>query len=144
VEAVHVVQPAISGFGDHRAGPALIKCIVLCLPVNDRIADNSYGMCIGNSNRTFEHAALIHPGGAGHFAVAVKCKCAGKNRFMVPFSARVNDGHSSSGGWTFNNGSVPNGHAGNVSNGIVNSRRAFKWNPQIAGAWLGHISPLYN
>src|SRR5688572_11050446 len=98
-------------------------------------------MCVCNSNGTFQHAALFHPGCARHFAVAVKSKCPGEDRFVILLPARVDDGHTGPCGFAFDHGGIPHGHAWNVCDGVAGPGCAFKRNPQIAGAWLGHASP---
>src|SRR5215207_10288698 len=92
VESIHIVEPAIGGFGDHRTGPALVDCVVLRLPVDDRIADDANRMGVRDADGTFQHAAFLHPGGTRDFAVAVEGKCAGEDGFMMLPPARVDDG----------------------------------------------------
>src|SRR6266498_3285574 len=93
-ESVNVVEPTIGGFCDQWTGPALKDPAVLHLPPDDRIADNANAMSICNSNWTFQEAAFLHPGRAGHFAVAVEREPGGKDGIMVLLSTRVDNGHS--------------------------------------------------
>src|ERR1041385_6633007 len=140
-EGVDVVEPAIRGFRHEGAGPALKNSAVFHLPLNDRVTDNAHTVRISNPNGTFEKAAFLHPCRTGHFAIAIKREPGCKYRIMILFAARVDDGHTCPCRFSFNNGAVPNGHAWNVCDGIVSSGRTFKWNPQISGAKLAHISP---
>src|SRR5262245_34284856 len=129
VKTVHVVEPAIGGLSYNRAGPSLIDRVVLCLPVNDGVAHNANGMCIGDSNGTFQHATLFHPGCAGHLTVAVKGKRAREYRFIILLPAWVDDRDSRPCRIALDNGGIPNGHALDVCNGITFTCAAIEWNP---------------
>src|SRR5262245_59368167 len=96
-ESVDVIEPTIGGLCDKWAGPALKNCVLLNLPLDDRIAHDAHRMGVGAPNRTVETASLLHPGRAGHLAIAIERKPRGKYRIMIFLSARVDDGHASAG-----------------------------------------------
>src|SRR5215216_3194792 len=143
-KGIDIIQPSVGGFSHEGSRPALEDTTVFHLPLNDGVPHNAHAVCVCNPNGTFEETAFLHPGGAGHFAVAIKGEPSCEYGIVYILSARVDNGHSRPGGVTLNNGAVPNGHAENICDGVVCRGCAFKWNPQIAGARLGHISPLVN
>src|SRR5207245_473826 len=72
VKAIAIVEVAIPGLRYHRHRPGLKELVVLDLPSNDFISDHADTVRIGNHDRTFQEARLVHPGGPGHFAIAVE------------------------------------------------------------------------
>src|SRR5690349_17093135 len=99
-------------------------------------------MCVRNPERTLQHAALIDPGCAGHFAVAVEGKSRREDRFMILLPAWVDDCYTGPGGGTFDHGGISHRHTGNVGDGVVLAGRAFKGDAQVASAWFGHEAPF--
>src|SRR6476620_10313091 len=138
---IDVVEPAIRGFCYKRAGPTLEDRAVGNLPLDDRIAYHAHAVGVRYPDRTLEKAAFIHPGRASHFAVAVEREPGREDGILIILPTRVEYGHSCACRVAFNHRCVPNRHACNVCDRVVLPGAAFKWNPQIAGAWLGHISP---
>ena len=106
VEAVHVVQPAVGGLAHHRAGPGLKEGFVLDLPVDDGIAHDADAVGVGETDGTFQEAALLHPGGAGDLAVAVEGEPASANRVVVVFATRVDDGDAGADGLAADDGGI--------------------------------------
>ena len=98
-------------------------------------------MRVRDDDRSFEKSAFLHPGGAGHFAIAVQTENAGVNWIVERIvSARNDRGHPGA-HWTVANiefafaadqSRVADFHAAHVSDGIKFSRRSFEWNAELA------------
>src|SRR6266436_8333724 len=80
VESVDVVEPAVPCLGDDGQRPPIARGIGLAVidaPLNDSVAHDADAVRVGDHHGAFEEAGLFHPGGAGHFAVAVERPPAG-------------------------------------------------------------------
>src|SRR6185503_14009196 len=126
-ESVDVIEPAIGGFCHQRARPTLKNRILIYLPLDDRVAHDTHGMCIRNPDRTFKKAAFLHPGRAGHLAVAIEWEPRCKYGIVIFLPARMNNGHASAGRVTFNDGGISNRDSIHISDGIMFPSRAFEW-----------------
>src|SRR6267378_433255 len=154
VEAVDIVEPAIPSFGDDGERPPVARGIGLAVgdaPLNDGIAHDADAVRVGDHHGTFQKTGLFHPRGAGHFAIAVERPPTGENGIVHRvFSARKYGGYSRSNrsithlkfSFTRHERGVPDGHAGNVGDGVERAGRAVKRDTEIAGAGLGRRSRL--
>ena len=85
MKAIDVVKPAVPCLGDNRQTPpvaGLIGRAVLNPPCNDRVARHSNAMRVCDNDRSFEKSALLNPGRASHFAVAIQAEKSGVNRIV--------------------------------------------------------------
>ena len=149
VKTVDVVEPAIPCFRDDRQRPPVtrrIRLAVIEAPLNDRIANDSDAVRVGDHHGAFEKAGLFHPSRAGHFTVAVQRPPAGEDRIAHRiFSARKHGGHSRANrplanlqlSFAGNERSVPDGYAGNIGDGVERPGCAVKRDAEIAGARHG-------
>src|SRR4029077_6676047 len=74
MKTINVLKPAIPGLGDDRQAPGEPFCIRSAMgktPRDHSVARDSHAMRIRQHDRTFEESALFHPGGSGHFTVAI-------------------------------------------------------------------------
>ena len=84
-------------------------------------------MRVGNHHRAFEEAGLVHPGGAGHLAVAVEREPAGERRVARALAARQNRRDAGAGG-AVREGDETDFDALHVGNSVQRARRAVKRN----------------
>src|SRR5262249_34288555 len=74
VEAVHVVEPEVAGFGDdgeapgHRARVRPVRDIV----GDQGVADGAHAVGVGDADRRRQQTRFLDPGDAGHLAGAVQ------------------------------------------------------------------------
>ena len=94
VEAIDVVQTAVVGLGDDRQPPRLQHVLLGNLPPDDGVPHDADAVGIGHRHRPFQQPALLDPGRAGHFAVAVQREPRGEDRLRVAFPARVDHRHT--------------------------------------------------
>ncbi len=98
VEAIDVVQPAVPRLRHDRQAPpvtSLVRRPMRQAPGDDRVARHADTVGVRNYDRPFEESAFLHPGRAGHFAIAVQAESAGVNRIVERvMAARNNRGHA--------------------------------------------------
>ena len=148
VETVDVVQPTVPGFRDDGQRPPVTGGIGLAVrdaPLNHRVANDSDAVRVGDHHRALEEAGLLHPSGAGHFAISVLRKPSGEDRVVHGiFSARQNSGDAGA-DWTFadlqlaftgNQGGVADEDAIDIGDGVEFSSCAVEGNAKIASARL--------
>ena len=148
VKSVDVVEPAVPGFGDHGERPPVtfhVRRAVLDLPGDDGIADDADAVRVRDHDRAIEKAGVFHPGGAGHFAVAVEGEPSGEDGVVGSLAARMNGGHSGAhrafADFQFaapeDESGVADLDAFNVGDGVVGAGSAVEGDTEIAGAGLG-------
>ena len=146
VETVDVVQPAVPGFRHDWQRPPVAGGIGLAVrdaPLDHRVANDSDAVGVGDHHRAFKEAGLLHPSGAGHFAISVLRKPSGEDRVIHGIlSARKNSGDSGA-NWAFadlqlafsgNQSGVADENAVDIGDGIEFSRCAVKRNAEVSSA----------
>src|ERR1019366_5735256 len=109
-----------------------------------RVAHHPHAVRVGDHHRTIKKTEFFHPGGSGHLAVAVQRKPSGINRIAGTFPARETRGHTFSHrafanyklSFAFDQRGMADLNSFHVRDRIPRPRRPFKWNTQIARAWL--------
>src|SRR4029077_21226391 len=74
VKAIDVLQPAVPRLGHQGATPgetSRVRAAVSETPGNHGVARDSDAVGVGQHDRAFQKSALLHPGSAGHLAVAI-------------------------------------------------------------------------
>ena len=146
MKAIDIIKPAVPGFGHYRQAPpvtGLIGCPVLNAPGNDCVARYTDAVRIGHNDWSFQEAALFHPRRACHFAVAIQAEEARVNWVIErSMPTRQDSGHAGAHrtfadlkfAFAADQGGVTNFDTGYVSDRVKFSRRALKWNSEIASA----------
>ena len=74
MKPVDIIEPAVPRFGHDRQTPPVtgrVRRTVLNPPRDRRIAGHADTVRVCDHDRPFEKTAFFHPGGAGHFAIAI-------------------------------------------------------------------------
>src|SRR6202035_3840820 len=146
MEAVDVIEFPIPGFGDHRQTEMLSVRKFSRSPLHHRIAGHSDTVSVGQQDRPFQKTRFFYPFSAGHFSVAIKRIDRRRHwRITVRLPERKNGGHAGA-DWSladhefpfsFDQGCLTHLDSTHIRDGIQCSRRALKWNSQVAGTVHG-------
>ena len=74
MKTIDVIQPAIPRLGHQRQTPRKtlwVGSTVREPPGNNRVTRDADTVGVSQDNRPLQEPALLYPGGAGHFAVAI-------------------------------------------------------------------------
>src|SRR5205085_8384462 len=120
-----------------------VRAAVSQAPGNHSVARDPDTMGIGQNDWAFQKSALLHPGGAGHFAIAVQREIAGKNRIVHGIATtRENCRHAGAdrafADFEFtlaaNESGIANLDTRDIANGVELSWGAIEWDAEITGA----------
>src|SRR5205807_9441254 len=82
VKTIDVVEPAVPSLGHHGETPGetfRVRAAVSETPGNHGVTGDSDAVGVGEHDRAFQKSALLHPGSAGHFTVAIEREIAGED-----------------------------------------------------------------
>src|SRR5581483_5623369 len=113
-------------------------------PGNDRISYGPDAVGVCDHDWAVEKAGVVHPVGAGHFAVAVEAEIAGEDLVLGVLPAWQDRSHPGAnwpdthfeGTAAGNESCVAHLNSGNVGDGIERTGSAIERNAQVAGARL--------
>ena len=141
MKSVDVVEVAVPGLGHSRQAAVEYARHPGPAPLDHRVPHGADAIGVGDGDGIEQAPIVVDPRRAGHLSVAVEAEPAGKHLREVAGAAGKDGGYSGSDRpgsdpqltRAGDQRGVPDGHAGNIGDGIEWSRGAIQGDAQVAG-----------